>query len=323
MLTVITDKWDVFFVKAPPGADEAAVAVEMHVRADREERRMNWRLVVLAVVAALALCAQSAPASIIPTGTTLTIELNDANYDPSDDCEGGITPGGTWLDPLAALSPNNAYTSSIVGALNEQFGTNTDDPAFTIEYEYTVSPISLAGTLLIDWYVALDDEYGATCWHGAEIVAYYDLGPDEDLYNLDWIQVYDESGDAEASGYEYTVDGLEDGNPAYYTPGENPWSPAGYTLDTTHDMTWTDGPGDPHPESDQWIGGVEFYMFLAGFGDPYPDLEDPLVLHQDVIIFDGILWGYDGICTIVPEPGTLGLMALGLAMGAVRAVKRR
>jgi len=256
----------------------------------------------------------SAAASSISTGTTFSITLTDGNYDPSDLCEGGITPGGTWLFSLSSLSPNNAYTQQLLQALNGQHSTNNDDPGYTIEYSYNVATTSLAGTLLIDWYKAFDNEVGDRCYHGAEIVAYYDFAEGEEALNLDWIQIYDESDGSVNSPYEYTVDGAYDQSPAYYAPGYGPWSPPGYTLLGGHDMTWSDGPYDSHIEADPWSGSVEFYMFLAAFGDPYPDSFEPTTLHQEITIYDGIVWGYTGICQPVPEPGTAVLFGFGIVL---------
>ncbi|HIJ66254.1 MAG TPA: PEP-CTERM sorting domain-containing protein [Candidatus Hydrogenedentes bacterium] len=257
---------------------------------------------------ALAFCvvlgaAASADLVSIPTGTDFTITMQNDNYVPHDDCEGGLTPGGTDLMAITYLAPSNDWSSDILGALWGQYGSY-ESGGETIWWNYETAGDNLGGTLTIDWYKAFDNEIGSICLHGAEIVAYYDLGAD-DPDGLDWIQVYVESGGAVHTP-GYTVDGTGDDNPAYYAPGWGPWFPGGYTPGT-HDMTWSDRPQDPHPEADPWAGSVEFYLFLADYGDVYDSGGASM---RDITIYDGFRWGYVGEC-IVPEPSTILLLALG------------
>lgn len=274
--------------------------------------RYATRTVVALLVAAL-MAGASALADMlaITTNTSFNLVYNSASYDPYEPCD-GPTPGGTWLTPLSYLSPRNSYTNDLISALYGQYTVNTADPNFTLIYQYSAASQSLSGTMLIDWYHAVDDHIGSRCYHGADLVAYYDYGQGEGNLGLDWIQLYDESGGSVISPYEYTVDGAHDQSPAYYAPGYGPWTPPGYTLTSGHNMTWTDGPYDSHIETTAWAGEVEFYMFLASFGSLRPDPNSNSVFYQDVTIYDGVVWGYTGECIVVPEPATLALVCIGL-----------
>jgi hypothetical protein len=284
--------------------------------------RYEHRAILLTTAIAMALCVGAFADTLpIETGTSFNLVVNDANYVFFDPCV-GVTPGGTSISPLEYLPRQNEYTDDMLAALYSQYGIDTSNDDYTIVYQYSVSDISLTGTMLIDWYQAVDDHAAQYCYHGAEIVAYYDYGSGEDTLGLDWVQVYDETGDSSVSPYEYTVDGAHDQSPAYYAPGYGPWTPPGYTLASGHDMTWTDGPYDRHVETQAWAGGVEFYMFLASFSDIYADPDSTSIYYQDVTIYDGIVWGYSGICVVVPEPATLGMVSLGLAGFLLRRLRR-
>ena len=279
--------------------------------------RYPRKTLLMIAVGILSLCCESfADTVTIDTGTSFNLTYNSGNYDPYEPCL-GITPGGTWLNPLEYLPRENDYTNDLLAALYGQYGVNTSNEDYTLIYQYSVADSSLTGTMLIDWYQAVDEHSGQHCYHGAEIVAYYDYGEGEEDLGLDWVQLYDEFGGSVVSPYDFTVDGSHDQSPAYYAPGYGPWTPSGYSLDPNHDMTWSDGPYDRHEETKPWMGGVEFYMFLASFGDMYPDPNSNSVFYQDVTIYDGIVWGYFGDCYIVPEPATVGLFCLGL-LGLVR-----
>lgn len=271
---------------------------------------MQWwkgALVILVVGSPL---ASYADLMDVETNTTFNLVLNTDNYTSQDFCEGGLTWGFTQLMPLGYSGLSD--TGDIVAALNSQHSINTSNEDYTLLYNYSVAQQSLTGTMTIDVYRAFDREVGPTCLHGADIVAYYDYGDGEDDLGLDWVQVYDEFGQSVLSPHEFTVDGLGDESPAYYNSDSSPYVPPGYTLSNDHDLTWTDGPQDPHPEADTWAGGVNFYMFLASFGAIYQSDFSNSVFFQDVVIYDIITWGYIGAC-VVPEPASVVLLGLALA----------
>ena len=287
--------------------------------------RRSYLFVLVAVSACLVGWVGNAygTTTSIPTGTSFTLNLNNQNYTPSATCKGGLTPGGTTLQPLVYLPPQNSQTQNIENALNAQ-RAGTELNGHPLFYNYSVATSSLTGTMTIDYYKAADFEVGPTCVHGAAIVAYYD-GADWSSLGLNWVQVFTETGGAVNSPYAYTVDGSSSATPAYYPPGTR--SPdATYTLQSGHDGTFTDFPRRPHVEAQTWSGGWTGYLFLASFGqinkvvtNPDP-LASSYYYTQDVVIYDGVQWGWDGKCT--PEPVTL--LAVGLALaGLVPYVRRR
>ncbi|MCC6695380.1 MAG: PEP-CTERM sorting domain-containing protein [Candidatus Hydrogenedentes bacterium] len=263
-------------------------------------------------------------------GSDLTVQVETDNYLPFDPCEGGLTSGGTWLLDLEYFHPDESdeIWVDLDWSLTDQYESyvdegDPDDPNDdrTINWNYELAPLALGGILTIDWYQAVDDEAGSICFHGAEIVAYYDRADGEDALNLDWIQLYNEFGGSVFSPYEYTVDGNVPGDtdPAYYQPGDGPWIPDGYTLTGDYgDMVWTDGPYDSHLEANSWAGGVEFYIVLASYGDPY-EMSDEWF--RDITVYDGVYWGYVGVC--VPEPATVVLLGLGLASIGIPRLRKR
>lgn len=219
-----------------------------------------------------------------------TLWLNTDNYRPYDECNGGITPGGTRLSDLDYL-PADCY-DIVVTQLEDQY------PGF----DYDISDVPLQGDMTVDWYKAFDREYGAVCRHGAEITAHYDQDDDDPPVSLDWIQLYTEHGGSGNDWFE--VDGTEDGKPFYFTDYDDP-------NDYIHvpnpgGLVFGDTPYDSHDEAQQWSGGVEFYLLLASMEG------------SSITIYDGIIWGYDGEC--VPEPSSLMLLALG---GLVALRRRR
>lgn len=279
------------------------------------------RVLALTIVGLLTLGVVALADTVaIETGTSFSINLNSGNYRPSDPC-GGVTPGETSLLDLQYLPRQNAFTNDFLAALYTQHSVDTSNEEYTLIYQYSVAEASLAGTLLIDWYKAFDEHSSAYCYHGAEIVAYYDYAPGEETLGLDWVQLYDESGGSVHSPYDYTVDGFGDQSPAYYEPGLYPWTPAGYTLQSERDMAWSDRPHDRHLEEEAWSGSVEFYLFLAAFGDIYPDPNSRNVFYRNVTIYDGIVWGYYGYCYLVPEPATAGLFLIGLVGVCFRRIR--
>ena len=259
----------------------------------------------------------------IPTDTSFNLFYEKDNYSANAVCNGHLTPGGTQLEPLGYLGLQSE-TGDTLSALRWHRSDNGEDPAAALLYSYSVAEANLTGNLYIDWYKAFDREVGAQCLHGADIVAYYDYGSAEErALGLTWIQLYEEAGDtATASGL--VVDGVSDKTPAYYPPGYVPWKPPDYTFQAGHDLTWTDGPQDPHWERSSWQGSADFSVYLASFATPSYDAE-AMVWVQQITLYDGVAWGYDGVCT--PEPSTACLFALGLAALAFRcrilATRRR
>jgi hypothetical protein len=132
----------------------------------------------------------------------------------------------------------------------------------------------------------------------------------ESSLNLDWIQLYYESGGSGSDSYK--VDGYEAGDtsPAYFNPTDN-------RLDYIHipnpgGLIFGDSPGDYHRESEAWSGGVEFTLLLAAF-----DTET-----LTVTLYDALEWGYVGRC-IVPAPLSAFLGALGMFVVGLRKLRLR
>lgn len=242
----------------------------------------------------------------------ITTWLDPENHVPWDPCEGGITPGGTNLEGLTWIAAGSSeHVDDCLNGLLNQYPVGDSGQTWV----YGVSSVSLGGALLVDLYRAVDEESGDYCLHGADIVAYYQRHY-EDPSDLRWIQLYTESGQATYSG-PFTVDGTGDMDPSYYAPGYGPWVPDDYTLEQGWDLTWTDGPRDPHLEAEPWLGGVHFYTFLAGYGEQFT--EDG-TLYQKITLYDGFEWGYVGEC-VIPAPGALLLGTIGF--GIVACVRRR
>ncbi len=277
------------------------------------------RMILKGSIIALALFGLMVPSwatlTDIETNNSFTLRYESDNFDPYDPCE-GVTPGGTWLNDLEYLdlgaTSNNTLSGNILAGLNSQYSIR-DYMGGSLLYQYTLASSHLSGTMSIDWYKAFDREVGSQCLHGAEISAYYDYETNEANLGLDWVQLYYEHGQSDFVPLDsYEVDGTGDEHPAYYSSTQGPWTPPGHTLETGHDMTWTDGPQDVHPEVNAWNGGVDFYMFLASFGTIQQASFSNNWWIQEVVIYDGLSWGYTGFCDPVPEPATVVLMSLGL-----------
>lgn len=248
----------------------------------------------------------------IETNSNFRLQWNLSNYNSTENCEGHITDGRTFVKPIEYFSSANDAMFDVYDALGKQYA---HDEINDLYFEYEVVPNHLMGTMTVDWYKAFDRESGADCLHGAEIVAWYDypeIGPDEVPLNLTWIQIYHELYGSAHSSFPYMVDGSGDENPAYYVAGATPWIPDGYTLPGNHDLVWSDSPQDPHPESKDWFGEADFYVMLAGFSAPYTRDDRQYV---KVSLYDGVKWGYDGSCypnVNVPEPTTATLLCFAL-----------
>lgn len=240
-----------------------------------------------------------------------------ANYQPFDECT-GVTPGGTWLLDLWAIDIGDPISVTALGAMHDQYSVGDDGQT----WRYYLGDSTLNGDLIIDWYKAFDrhgiEDSSEFCKHGAEIALYYDIDDDLDPpLTFDWISLYTEQG---GSGSDFfRVDGKGDSNPAYYPPGYGPWTPPGYVINPAlGDLIFTDGPWDRHWEVQAWSGGVEFYTFLAGYSNIYTEDSKK---YQDIVLFDGLLWGYEGKCVVVPAPGALILGSVGV--GLVGWLRRR
>ena len=65
---------------------------------------------------------------------------------------------------LVPLTPDprtwNDYTNDLLAALYGQYGVNTSNEDYTLIYQYSVADSSLTGTMLIDWYQAVDEHSG-------------------------------------------------------------------------------------------------------------------------------------------------------------------
>lgn len=279
--------------------------------------RAVFRLVAVTWLLLSMLTAAYADWTKIETDTTFHLFLNGTNYSPNARCRGGQTAGGTHLNPLGYLDLVGE-DSDTLSALGAQRPDNAEDPAAAMLYHYSSAEQNLTGNMYVDWYKAFDRESGPECQHGADIVAYYDYGAStESALGLTWIQLYyEEGGSVHRPGL--TVDApYSRHTPAYYPPGTGPWTPPNYTLKPGHNLTWSDGPEDPHPERENWAGGIDFYVYLAGFGTPTYDYE-AMVWVREITLYDGFTWGYDGICA--PEPSTFWMLALGITFIITRRV---
>ena len=303
---------------------------------------MNIMMKTLTIGFALILFSMAVWGDIINIdtgGNSLNIQLNGDNWDPLDEC-GGVTYGATSLSLPGFL--DSSTDTGITDGLNSQYKTdlvNWGDGVWeTLVYDYSYSSTDLTGTFLIDWYKAFDehgyDKEGAyRCYHGAEIVAFYDYGAGEDQLNLNWIQLYTETGGSmHHPPYHHVVDGSGDLDPAYYPPVYGPWYPSYYEGEGEGesegegvgegegeiDMAWSDRPHDSHVEENAWSGSVEFSVFLASYGDIYLDPEGSYY-HQEITIYDGITWGYTGFCQEIAEPTSILLLGIGI----VGIIKRR
>jgi hypothetical protein len=262
------------------------------------------------VIPWVVLCVCWGSGTALAIGTDLTL----ANHDPFDAC-GGITPGGTSLLDLERIPIESADYWRVMFATFAQYPAGDQGQTWRYQSGLAYSNLfTLDGELLVDWYKAFDRADDGSCQHGAEIVAYYDFGPDDPvLLSFDWISLFTETGGSGADTDR--VDGDEDLDPAYYTTGDVPWTPDGYVLDPDHDLVFTDAPQDEHVEAAAWDGSVEFYTFLAGYSLPYFENN---VLYQDIVLFDGFRWGYQGSCQEVirpiPAPGAFLLVSIGACL---------
>jgi len=229
---------------------------------------------------------------------------------PFDPCQGGLTPGGTWLLNGGEVKLLGLSTSEWAEIENDIIGQ------FTPGWTYTRDG-SLDGDLWVLQYEAFDYEYFDTagnyrCKHGAEITVNYDkiVAPEGQI--LDWLQVYTESGGSvtQQGPYKWTADppagSVIDGNeqdqaPFYYNQ---------YEMASAHHF-W-DKPSDPHLEALPWAGSVTFYLFLVSWSGDYAS-------PGQITVYDGIAWGYQGLC--VPEPMTQVLMPLSCGLAII--IRRR
>ena len=265
-------------------------------------KQVTWNVVLF-----LALAMSTAQALTIEANTSTT---NWLYFDP---CEGGLTSGGTWLIDYGM--PGQKLYEPLLGNETVNWGPNVtsyiqDSLESTYSgWDYVYADETLQGTLWIDWYKAVDMENAARCRHGAQISTHYIAASGEAGLNLDWIQLYTESG---GSGTDrYKVDGNEAGDtsPAYFT-----------ATDVRSDYIYVPNPGglifgdspyDSHLESLAWSGGVEFTLLLASFDTD----------NSRITIYDGINWGYQGEC-VVPEPLSVSMMGIGLFMLCFRNVRK-
>jgi hypothetical protein len=108
----------------------------------------------------------------------------------------------------------------------------------------------------------------------------------------------------------YPDDGPDD-SPFYFEAGENP-------ADYVHqvfpgaDLLFGDFPAQVHTETSAYNGYFRANLFLVSWNDIDP---------YHLIIHDGIVWGFDSVCT-VPAPGAL-VAGAGLGVVAVRRGRRR
>jgi hypothetical protein len=226
------------------------------------------------------------------------------------DCH-GVTPGGTDLldgGEVKRLRLTAEEKLAIWKDIQKQFGS---------PWSYRPGA-SLGGNLYVRLYKAYDEHKGSKCWHGAEFKAQHDVSPPSGR-QLEWLQVYKESGGAESDPYTYTVDPppgawidenengevdpgeTMDDAPFYYNKDENP----GYFYDR---------PGSAHPEAQPWSGSVTFYLFLASWDGDF----NPGTYPHTITVHDGFKWGFDGYCT--PEPASLVVLVLGPLVWSRRRV---
>jgi len=257
--------------------------------------------------APIALVSLLLTAILLPTAS-LQADVILHSVKKFDPCEGGLTPGGTWLiddGDVDYLSLSTAEKQEIYNDITGQF-----DPAW--EYAWGSS---LGGDIHVDQYFAVDDDgydkYGNyLCAHGADIVVHYEDITVPTGKTVDWLQVYTESGQAVQypDPYKWTVDPppgitidgvVQDQAPFYYNQGEN-----------ATPSRFSDSPRDYHLEALPWSGGVTFYLFLASWDGTYT----PGTYPHTVTLHDGIAWGYTGYC--VPEPVSCVLFA-GSVFGAL------
>lgn len=232
-----------------------------------------------------------------------TVHITTDNRVNHADCNGGLTPGGTDLLPLVWWLPSKEeFDEGIAKALRDQYpswdGTNAT---------YTWGA-NLKGDLYVDWYKATDTEIGDKCRHGAELTMHYVRHAD-DPANLDWIQLFRESGDSGNRHNQVDPSPRDDNKPFYFTDADvrNKYT----HIDNLPGVVFGDSPGDRHPEASTFNGTVKFLALLASWSTD----QHILTLHNV------IEWGYHGYCVPLPLAWQGG-MAVILILVLSRARRR-
>jgi hypothetical protein len=251
-------------------------------------------------------------------------------YDPYAPCPGPDTPGGTVLRELTYLpGPSTGILDAFLWQFsgpNRYTADGVEDRPPEEEWTFDVGG-TLHGDLCIDIYEAYDrhhgydadghmvwDPGGDWCRHGAHLSASYLRDPLLDPVNLAWVQVfvasYDKHGVPAGTPLAdpFFNDGTDDA-PFYFCDLDDPLD--FYRGDNLGaDLIFGDTPGASHLESEPFHVSLNLYLFLSAV--------DPLDPHH-LFIYDGISWGYEGVC--VPAPAALLLALIGVH--AVVALRRR
>jgi hypothetical protein len=254
------------------------------------------------------------------------------SYEPYAPCPGPDTPGGTTLYDLIYLpGPGPEIIDAFVWQFSgpERYtagGTEWRPP----EERWTFDAGGqLQGNFFIDIYEAYDrhhgfdadgdivwDPGGAWCRHGAHLSVSYVRDPLLDPVSLAWVQVFVASYDMHGVpagtplADPFFNDGTDDA-PFYFSNLDDPLDfYAGDNL-LGADYIFGDTPGASHREANPFSVSLDLYLFLSAV-----DPQDP----YHVYIYDGISWGYAGVC-VVPGPAALLLVLIGVP--AVAALRRR
>lgn len=210
-------------------------------------------------------------------------------YDPTEShwCPTGAPNGHTCS---ATLNPANADylpepTPRMMAALQAEFPN----------YTFTAGWI-LCGNLEILSYYARDDTPCPSGRMGAKMEMVFTPGTGDPL-NLRWAQLFD----SDMSGRHIDPYPNDDDKPFYYTDEQ----------EKTYGLRFVDHPSRPCP-CPVGHGHTEFETYLCSYNEGDP---------TQVIVHDGIRWGYDVDC-FIPEPGSFLALVCGIAALAGYARRR-
>jgi hypothetical protein len=209
-----------------------------------------------------------------------------------------VTGCGPLCSATVTLNPDpvvHLAAAAAGGLLNMTFTADIAQfPGWTLQFGG-----ALNGTLTINDYLARD--VGA-CRGGATMDATYAPAA-TDPAGLTFINLFSSNAAGAGGGTHIDPFPNDDTEPFYYTAGER----------AMFGLTFNDNPFDSCPAGCNGTIRTQFHTYLVSFD----------AANKVATAYDGWMWGYDLVCTPVPEPTTITLMALGIGMLTLKIRRRK